>query len=92
MAGFIEAYPPRELPTLVSVAVSDLIPGDTSGLRVPLYGRNECPEPTRLRVADYLPNVGPLYVIPVYSAPSFMLSPFSRPVAALTLISTPSAS
>ena len=82
--GFIEAYSPRDLPTSVSVAVADLIPGDTSGLRVPLYARDECPEPTRLRVADYLPNVGPLYVIPVYSSPQAMMSPHSRPVSALT--------
>ncbi len=82
--AYIEAYAPRDLPTSVSVAVSDLIPSDTSGLRVPLYGRDECPEMTRLRVADFLPTAGPLYVIPVYSNPAFMMAPYARPVSALT--------
>ncbi len=90
--GYIEAYSPRDLPTSVSVAVSDLIPGDTSGLRVPLYTRNDCPEPARLRVADYLPNIGPLYFIPVYASSLMMMAPYSRPVAALTPLPTPPAS
>ena len=87
---WFEAYSPRELPTSVSVALSDLIPGDTSGLRVPLYGVRECPEPNFLRAGDYLvAYVGRPFVFPVYASPSMMLAPYARLVSALTPLAGP---
>lgn len=82
---FIEAYPNAELPGLTSVPVSDFIPGDTSGLRVPLYDPYSCPERTRLRAGDYLSAFADSgYVLPVYSSPAAMMSRDHRPVSALT--------
>lgn len=91
MALFFPIYGLPDLPSTKSVMVGDLIPGDSlAGLRVPVYARAECPEPTSIALSAYLPAyVGTPYVVPTYSARTFMPSPFSRPVSAITASAGP---
>ena len=81
---FFPAHSSGDLPTPQSVAVSALIAGDASGLRVPVYVRAECPEPNFITVADYIAGWSRSYVIPVYSSRQAMMSPYSRSTVSIT--------
>ena len=66
------------------VALSILIPSDTSGLIVPCYPGRECPEEARFRVADYAAGANGALYVPLYSNPAFMSERASRQLSALT--------
>ena len=82
--NFFPACTPSELMAPFWVALSVLIPSDTSGLLVPAYPGGQCPEPTRFRVSDYAAGFNGNLFVPLYSNQSFMMERFSRPFSALT--------
>lgn len=87
---YFPAYPAAETPSAHSLALSQLIPGDPQPtLRVPYYPRGEAPSGNYVSASAYVSGVGPLYVIPIASTVAELMSPFARPVSALTPLAGP---